>query len=128
MKDAASTPTTIDEYIAGFPPEIREILSQIRAVIHEAAPEATEAIKYRMPTFVLRGNLVHFAAYKAHIGLYPTPSGIDAFAEELTPYTGGKGSVRLPLDRPIPFELIRRIVLYRVQENLDAAAAKRQRG
>ena len=127
MKDAASTPTTIDDYIADSPPEIREVLNQIRAVIREAAPDATEAIKYQMPTFVLRGNLVHFAAYKAHIGLYPTPSGIDAFAEELAPYTGGKGSVRFPLDQPIPFELIRRIVEFRAQENLEAAASKGRR-
>jgi uncharacterized protein YdhG (YjbR/CyaY superfamily) len=116
--------STVDDYIAGFPPEVQDILRQIRDVIREAAPDATEAIKYRMPTFVLEGNLVHFAAYKAHIGLYPTPSGIDAFAEELAPYAGGKGSVRFPLDQPIPFELIRRIILYRVQENLDAVAAK----
>jgi uncharacterized protein YdhG (YjbR/CyaY superfamily) len=125
MKDAASTPATVDAYIAGFPPEIQQILEQIRAVIREAAPGATEAIKYQMPTYVLKGNLVHFAAYKGHIGLYPTPSGIEAFGKELAPYVGGKGSVRFPLDQPMPFDLIRRIVEFRVQESLEATAARK---
>ncbi len=88
------------------------------------APDATEAIKYQMPTFVLHGNLVHFAAYKAHIGLYPTPTGIAAFGDELAPYVGGKGSVRFPLDEPIPYDLIRKIVAFRVQENLARAAER----
>ena len=122
--DKSNAPSSIDDYIAGFPPEIRDILTRIRAVIREAAPDATEAIKYRMPTFVLRGNLVHFAAYKAHIGLYPTPTGIEAFGDELAPYVGGKGSVRFPLDQPIPYDLIRRIATFRVRENLARAAEK----
>ena len=122
--DKDTTPSSIDDYIAGFPPEIRDILTRIRAVIREAAPDATEAIKYRMPTFVLHGNLVHFAAYKAHIGLYPTPTGIEAFGDELAPYVGGKGSVRFPLDQPIPYDLIRRIATFRVRENLARAAEK----
>ena len=122
--DKSNAPSSIDDYIAGFPPEIRDILTRIRAVIREASPDATEAIKYRMPTFVLHGNLVHFAAYKAHIGLYPTPTGIEAFGDELAPYVGGKGSVRFPLDQPIPYDLIRRIATFRVRENLARAAEK----
>ena len=122
--DKNNAPSSIDDYIAGFPPEIRDILTRIRVLIHEVAPDATEAIKYQMPTFVLHGNLVHFAAYKAHIGLYPTPTGIAAFADELAPYVGGKGSVRFPLDEPIPYDLIRRIATFRVRENLARAAEK----
>ena len=122
--DKNTAPSSIDDYIAGFPPEIRDILTRIRAVIREAAPDATEAIRYQMPTFVLHGNLVHFAAYKAHIGLYPTPTGIEAFGDELAPYVGGKGSVRFPLDQPIPYDLIRRIATFRVRENLARAAEK----
>ncbi len=120
-------PKDIDEYIAGFPPEIQEILQEIRAVIREAAPGAQEAIKYRMPTFVLEGNLIHFAAYGHHIGLYPTPSGIEQFAQELAAYQGAKGSIRFPLERPIPFDLIRRIAAFRAEENLKKAASKKKR-
>jgi uncharacterized protein YdhG (YjbR/CyaY superfamily) len=109
---------TIDEYIKTFPPEIQSILEKMRLTIRKAAPEATEAISYRMPTFKLNGNLVHFAAYKQHIGFYPTPSGIEAFKTELSPYEGARGSVRFPLDKPIPFDLVARIVIFRVKENL----------
>lgn len=112
---------TIDEYIAQFPPDIREKLKIIRAVIKEAAPDATEKISYQMPTFYLNGNLVHFAAYKHHIGFYPVPSGIEAFKEELSQYKGAKGSVQFPLDKPLPCELIRRIVEFRVAENTKKA-------
>ena len=119
------TAKTIDEYIAAFPPDIQAILEQIRLTIHQAAPEAQEAISYQMPTFKLKGNLVHFAAFQKHIGFYPAPTGIEQFNDELSRYAGGKGSVRFPLDQPIPYDLIRRIVLFRVQENLDRAAAKR---
>ena len=119
------TAKTIDEYIATFPPNIQAILEQIRLTIHQAAPEAQEAISYQMPTFKLKGNLVHFAAFQNHIGFYPAPTGIEQFSDELSRYAGGKGSVRFPLDQPIPYDLIRRIVLFRVQENLDRAAAKR---
>ena len=119
------TAKTIDEYIAAFPPDIQAILEQIRLTIHQAAPEAQEAISYQMPTFKLKGNLVHFAAFQNHIGFYPAPTGIEQFSDELSRYAGGKGSVRFPLDQPIPYDLIRRIVLFRVQENLDRAAAKR---
>ena len=110
------TPADIDAYIAGFPPEIQEILQQIRAIVREEAPGARETISYQMPTFVLRKTLVHFAAFKSHIGFYPTPSATGAFQEELAPYQGGKGSIRFPLDRPIPYDLIRRIVRFRVAE------------
>ena len=114
MKQAP--PADIDAYIAGFPPEVQAILQQIRAIVREEAPEARETISYQMPTFVLRKNLVHFAAFKNHIGFYPTPSGTEAFQAELAAYQGGKGSIRFPLDQPIPYELIRRIVRFRVAE------------
>lgn len=111
-------PSGIDAYIARFPEDVQRILAQIRAVIHEAAPQAVEKISYQMPTFYLNGNLVHFAAFKHHIGFYPTPNGIVAFNDELSAYKGAKGSVQFPLDQPIPYDLIRRIVLFRVAENL----------
>jgi len=109
--------TNIDDYIAGFPKNIREKLQAIRATIQKAAPEAKEAIKYAMPTFVLNGNLVHFAAFTHHIGFYPAPTGIAEFSKELSAYKGGKGSVQFPLDQPIPLTLIRKIVQFRVKKN-----------
>lgn len=124
MRNDAAAPTTIDEYIAGFPPDIQKILQEIRMTIKKAAPDAGEAIKYQMPTFTLKGNLVHFAAFKKHIGFYPVPTGIEAFKDELSVYKTAKGSVQFPLDKPIPFDLISRIVKFRVKENLDKAAAK----
>lgn len=124
MKNEQATPTTIDSYIATFPEDVQAILQQVRQTIHEAAPEATEAISYQMPTFKLYGNLVHFAAFKNHIGFYPVPSGMEAFQEELAAYKQGKGSVQFPLDKPMPFDLIRRMVKFRVAENTAAAAAK----
>lgn len=127
MKSELPTFTTIDEYIAGFPAEIQAILQQIRATIHAAAPDAQETISYQMPTFTLHGNLVHFAAFKAHIGFYPTPSGTEHFQAALAPYKSGKGSVRFPLDQPIPYDLVAEIVRFRVAENLAKAAAKRKR-
>ena len=111
------TPASIDQYIAGFPPDVQAILQAIRAIVREAAPDAVETISYQMPTFRLNGNLVHFAAYKNHIGLYPTPSGTEHFRTELAPYQGGKGSIRFPLSQPMPYDLIRRIVQFRVEEN-----------
>ena len=113
--------STTDEYIGLFPDNVQKILQEIRQVIKTAAPEATEKISYQMPTFYLEGNLVHFAAFKNHIGFYPVPSGIDKFKEELSQYKGGKGSVQFPLDKPMPYDLIRRIVLFRVEENLKKA-------
>lgn len=108
----------IDNYIAAFPPETQLLLEEIRAIIHKAAPEATEKISYAMPTFDLKGNLVHFAGYKNHIGFYPAPSGITAFQEELSKYKNSKGAVQFPLDKPLPADLITRIVKLRVEENL----------
>jgi len=118
--------TTIDQYISGFPTEIQILLEQVRATIREAAPDAKEAIKYAMPTFVLNGNLVHFAAFQNHIGFYPVPSGIVAFKEELSAYKNGKGSVQFPFNRPLPLDLIARIVEFRVKENRSKAAGKRK--
>src|SRR5215207_3545499 len=106
MKTVSGSPKNIDEYIAGFPRDVQEILKQIRTTIKKVAPDAAEAIKYRMPTFVLNGNLVHFAAFKNHIGFYPTPSGIEAFKHELSRYNGAKGSVQFPIDKPMPLKLI----------------------
>lgn len=117
MESKPKSPATIDEYIAGFPPDAQAILQKIRAIVREAAPEATEAIKYAMPTFVLNGNLVHFAAFKHHIGFYPVPSGIEKFKKELSAYKGAKGSVQFPLDEPMPYALIEKIVKFRVKEN-----------
>ncbi|RJE48889.1 MULTISPECIES: DUF1801 domain-containing protein [unclassified Dehalobacter] len=111
---------SVDGYILQFPDEIQEILRAIRNVIREAAPDAVEKISYRMPTFVLNGNLVHFAAFKNHIGFYPTPSGIEAFKQELAGYKGAKGSVQFPLNKPMPYALISKIVKYRVAENCSA--------
>jgi uncharacterized protein YdhG (YjbR/CyaY superfamily) len=124
MKSNPTAPKTIDDYIAGFPPDIQEILEKIRLTIKQAAPEAEETISYQMPTFTLIGNLVHFAAFKSHIGFYPTPSGTEKFQKELSIYKGGKGSIRFPLDQPIPYALIGKMVKFRVKENLARAAAK----
>jgi uncharacterized protein YdhG (YjbR/CyaY superfamily) len=127
MKADQTAPTNIDGYIAGFPDDIQEILQKIRMTIREAAPEAQETIKYQMPTFTLHTNLVHFAAFKNHIGFYPVPTGIEAFKDELSIYEQGKGSVRFPLDQPIPYDLIGKIVTFRVKENLEKAAAKKKK-
>jgi uncharacterized protein YdhG (YjbR/CyaY superfamily) len=115
---------SIDEYIATFPPDIQARLASVRATIRAAAPDAMERISYQMPTFWLNGNLVHFAALKNHIGFYPTPSGIDAFQDETTMYKSTKGALQFPLDQPLPLDLIRRIVEFRVAENRNKAAAK----
>jgi len=115
---------SIDEYIATFPHEVRTILQEIRETIPAAAPDAEEKISYQMPTFTLKGNLVHFAAFKNHIGFYPTPGGIEAFKEEVARYQGAKGSIRFPLDEPMPLNLITRIVKLRVAENLEKAENK----
>ena len=110
---------TIDEYIATFPEDIQEILKKMRKVIQESAPEAEEAISYGMPTFKLNGNLVHFAAYKNHIGFYPAPSGIKAFKDEISEYKSSKGAVQFPLDKAVPYDLVEKMVIFRVQENLQ---------
>jgi len=114
-KPARSNAGTIDEYIAGFPVETQAILEEIRSLIREEAPDAVETISYAIPTFDLNGtHLVHFAGFKNHIGFYPTGGGADTFAEELKSYKTGKGSVQFPLNKPVPYDLIRRIVAYRV--------------
>ena len=117
-----STAGSIDEYNAGFPPATQEVLQELRALIRAAAPDATETISYAIPTFDLGGrHLVHFAGYEKHIGFYPVPSGIEAFMEELKPYRSGKGSTQFPLGQPLPADLIRRIVEFRVEENTRPA-------
>ena len=116
----ADRPTagSVEEYIAGFPPETRVVLEEVRALIRASASEATETISYAIPTFDLNGrHLVHFAAFAHHIGFYPIPSGLEAFKEELAPYKSGKGSVQFPLSEPMPADLIRRIVEFRVGED-----------
>lgn len=124
MEENNITPKSIDEYIAQFSPHIQEILQKLRKVIKEVAPDAQEKISYQMPTFVLHGNLVHFAAFKNHIGFYPTPSAIEAYKDELAKYKGGKGSVQFPIEEPIPYELISEIVKFRAFENLKKAEEK----
>jgi uncharacterized protein YdhG (YjbR/CyaY superfamily) len=120
-------PRDIDEYIAGFPDAVRVRLNKIRMTIRKAAPAAEEAIKYQIPTFTLNGNLVHFAAFKNHIGFYPAPRGIEQFRKELARYEGAKGSVRFPLDQPVPYGLISRIVKFRVKDNLEKAGRRSKR-
>jgi uncharacterized protein YdhG (YjbR/CyaY superfamily) len=124
MESNKSSFNSIDEYIANFPVEIHKILKELRAVIKAAAPDAEEKISYQMPTFALKGNLVHFAAYKNHIGFYPAPRGIQAFEKELSVYKGAKGSVQFPIDKPLPLKLISKIVKFRVAENLKNAEIK----
>jgi uncharacterized protein YdhG (YjbR/CyaY superfamily) len=115
---------SIDEYIAEFPPETQRALEELRALVREAAPDATETVSYAIPAFDLNGrHLVHFAGYTRHIGFYPTASGIEAFKEDLKPYKSAKGSVQFPLDRPMPADLIRRIVEYRVGEETGRSAS-----
>ena len=116
--------TSIDDYISTFPKEIQKVLQELRATIKSTAPEAQEKISYQIPTFALKGNLVHFAAFKHHIGFYPTPSGIETFKKELSVYKSAKGSVQFPIDKPLPLELIRKIVKFRVAENLKNAEIK----
>lgn len=127
MRANQTAPRDIDEYIAGFPKDVQEILEKIRMTIRKAAPDAEEIIKYQIPTFTLKGNLVHFGAFKKHIGFYPAPSGIEEFKEELSVYEGAKGSIKFPLDKPIPFALISKIVKFRVKENLGRGEAKRKK-
>lgn len=117
----------IDQYIQTFPADIQKILQKIHKVIHKAAPEATECISYQMPTFQLHGNLVHFAAYKNHIGLYPTPSGITRFEKRIAKYKYAKGSLRFPLNEPIPYDLITDVVKFRVKENTEKAASRKSK-
>ena len=117
--------TTIDGYTAGFPKDVQKILEQVRATIKKAAPEAEEKISYGIPTFVLKGNLVHYAAFKNHIGFYPTPTGTEEFKKELAVNKTGKGSVQFPLDQPMPLDLITKIVKFRIGENLAKSKTKK---
>jgi uncharacterized protein YdhG (YjbR/CyaY superfamily) len=127
LKDVV--PVTIDAYIARFPKEAQERLQRLRQVIQKAAPDAEEAIRYQMSTFRLAGkNLVFFAAFTHHIGFYPIPSGVLAFKKELRPYKQGKGSVQFPLDEPIPYDLVRRIVLFRVRETMEKKGQVSKKG
>lgn len=129
MDSAQAAPSTIDEYIAGFPPEVREDLEAIRAAVREAAPGAEETIKYGMPTFMLHGNLVYFAAFKKHIGFFSTSveMGGGALRDRLMKYAGPKGSLKFPLGTPIPLDLVREAVTIRIAENLERAAAREKR-
>lgn len=122
MEGNKNSSELINDYILKFPPEIQEILNTLRKVIKESAPDAKEKISYQMPTFELHGNLVHFAAFKNHIGFYPAPSGIEAFKQDLSEYKGAKGSVQFPIDKPLPYPLISRIVKFRVAENITKQA------
>jgi uncharacterized protein YdhG (YjbR/CyaY superfamily) len=124
MRTKQAAPENIGEYIAGFPQEVRALLGKIRTTIKKAAPGAEEAISYQIPTFKLQGNLVHFAAFKKHIGFFPTSTGIAKFKAQLSDYKGSKGSVQFPFDRPIPYNLISKIVKFRVKENLERAKVK----
>ncbi len=116
--------SSIDEYIGTFPEETQKILQELRDTIKAAAPDAQEKISYQMPAFTLKGNLVYFAAFKNHIGFYPTPSGTEAFKREISIYQGAKGSIRFPIDKPLPLKLISKIVKFRIAENLKKAERK----
>ena len=124
MEDNKVKFNSIDEYIGLFPSEVQDILTTLRKLIKESAPEATEKISYQMPTFAMHGNLVHFAAYKKHIGFYPTASGVAAFTDKLVEYKTSKGAIQFPIDKPLPYELIREIVQFRVDENMKRAEDK----
>jgi len=127
MIDEKKTISSIDNYILTFPEDVQELLQTLRTVIKEVAPDATEKISYQMPTFDLYGNLVHFAAFKNHIGFYPAPSGIEKFKNELGMYKNAKGSVQFPINEPLPYELIRKIVKFRVIENTELHQSKKKK-
>ena len=127
MKIDKISAKTIDEFIANAPREAQGILKRIRTTVRKAAPGAEETINYGIPTFTLKGNLVHFAGFKSHIGFYPTPSGIEKFKKELSAYETAKGSVKFPLAQPIPYGLIEKIVKFRVKENLEKAEARKKK-
>jgi uncharacterized protein YdhG (YjbR/CyaY superfamily) len=126
MKDP-EPPRDIDEYIATFPDDVQKVLRKIRLTIRKAAPDAEERISYQIPTFTLHGNLIYFAAFKRHVSVYPAPRGNEAFRDELSAYEGGKGTVRFPLDKPVPYDLITRIVKFRVKDNTERAASRPSR-
>ena len=125
MKTTQAAPKDIDEYIAGLPKDVQDILQKIRVTIKKAAPEAEETMSYKMPTFNYKGrHLIYFAAYKKHISLYPAPIGNEEFKEEIAPYESGKGTLQFPLDKPIPYKLIIKLVKFRMKENLARLEAK----
>jgi uncharacterized protein YdhG (YjbR/CyaY superfamily) len=126
MDTKSAPPQSMDEYIASFPLKIQKILQEIRLIVQKAAPEASEKISYGMPTFALKGNLVHFAAFKNHIGFYSTPSGTSEFQQEILGYKHAKGSIQFPISQPMPFDLIAKIVKFRVEENLAKAAKQKK--
>lgn len=125
MKAKQQQPTTIDEYIADFPMDVQPLLEKVRATISKAAPDAEEAIKYQMPTFVLNGNLIHFAGWNNHIGLYPGSKPVEVFKDELAKYEVSKGTVRFPLDKPIPYGLIGKITKYCIRRNLEKVVSRK---
>lgn len=124
MKTETTRIKNVDEYIAGFPAGTQRLLVQLRASVRKAAPDAEETISYRMPAYKYHGILLYFAAYRNHIGFYPMPSAIEAFKKELSGYKGAKGSVQFPLDKPLPLQLISRIVAFRMKRNLEKEAEK----
>lgn len=121
-----SAPATIDEYTAAFPPDVRSILEEIRAIIQKSAPEAEETISYKMPAFALDGDLIYFAAFKKHIGIFPPVRGDAKLGKDLAPYRGEKGNLKFPLDEPIPYGLIARVVKCRVKEHTGLVRAKQR--
>ena len=122
--DSKKKYNTIDEYISTFPENIQTILQELKRVIEEAAPKAEEVISYQIPAFKQKGNLVYFAAFKNHIGFFPTSSGVESFKKELADYETSKGTIRFPLDKTIPYDLVRKIVKFRVKENLEKSEGK----
>ena len=126
MEDKRPHPTNIDDYIAGFPPDVRAILERIRATIRKVAPNARETISYRIPAFTLNGALVYFAAFKHHVGFYPPVRGDAALQKQIAKYAGPKGNLQFPLDAPIPYALIGKIVKHRVKENMAKAPARKK--
>lgn len=127
MKTDQTAPKNIDEYIAAFSPEVQSVLQKIRLTIREAAPDADEKISYKIPAFTLNGDLVYFAAFKNHIGLYPPVKGDEKLQKEISAYKGEEGNLKFPLNRPIPYALIGKIVRFRVKEHLQKAQAKRKK-
>ncbi len=127
MKTESIKPTTIDDYIAGFPPDVQERLQKIRSILQKEMPKAEEAIKYQIPTFVLKGNVLSFAAYKNHIGIYPVPKGDKEFQKEIAGYKSAKSTAKFPLDKPMPLTLISKLVRFRLKEHLAKVATKNKR-
>lgn len=127
MEAIATKFKTVEEYISSFPPKTVELLEELRKTIKQAAPGAKEVVSYNVPAFQFHGMLVYYAAFKGHIGFYPTPSGIAAFKKELAAYKGAKATIQFPLDRPLPLELVSRMVKFRVEENAAKAEAKKKK-